>query len=128
MGQLGEVCLGGLSCQASGTHGSGSILLARRRQEDDKESDAVQPLPVPPWAAGNTPEPVALDGGSQVDVTSYVRFETNFADIDYGVLDIQVYFTHEGSPVNAYLLHYFAFTQDYDKCGRAVEGRAENFA
>ena len=30
--------------------------------------------PVPPWANGNTPEPVSLDVGNLVDVTPYVRF------------------------------------------------------
>ena len=48
--------------------------------------------------------------------------ETNFADIDYGVLDIQVYF------MNVYLLHYFALTPEYNKNETAVEGWAENFS
>lgn len=56
---------------------------------------ALRPLPAPPWKAVHAPEPVALDEGGQVDVTPYVRFETGHNDINYGVLDIQVYFMHE---------------------------------
>ena len=89
---------------------------------------AAQLLPAPPWEAARTPEPVALDEGGQIDVTAYVRFETGFDDIDYGVLDIQVYFRHGKQRVNVYPLHYFALTQEYPKTGRAVEGWAENFA
>ena len=48
--------------------------------------------PVPPWAVGNTPEPVSLDIDGFVDVSAYVRLEENLADINYGVLDIQVNF------------------------------------
>ena len=57
---------------------------------------AAQMATLPPWAAGNTPEPVLLDGDNQVDVTPYVRFETGFENIDYGVLDVQVSFQHDG--------------------------------
>ena len=83
--------------------------------------------PVPPWVAGNTPEPVSLDVGNQVDVTPYVRFETGHDDINYGVLDIQVCFMHEGRNTNVYLLHYFALAEDYDKNGTLVHGWDENF-
>ena len=69
-----------------------------------------------------------LDVGNQVDVTPYVRFETGHDDINYGVLDIQVCFMHEGRNTNVYLLHYFALAEDYDKNGTLVHGWDENFA
>ena len=83
---------------------------------------------LPLWATGNAPEPVQLDGDNQTDVTPYVRFETGFNDIDYGVLDAEVSFQQEGHPVNMYLLHYFALTEHYDKNGTPVEGWMEQFS
>ena len=56
--------------------------------------------PVPPWAVGNTPEPVSLDIDGFIDVVAYVRLEEDLSDIQYGVLDIQVNFHHEGSLMN----------------------------
>ena len=83
--------------------------------------------PVPPWAVGNTPEPVSLDIDCFVDVTPYVRFETGHSDIDYGVLDIQVSFQHEGRHTSVYLLHYFALAENYPKCGAVIAGWVDNF-
>ena len=82
---------------------------------------------LPPWATGQVPEPVQLDCGNQIDVTPYVRFETGFNDIDYGVLDVEVSFQQEGHPVNMYLLHYFALTERYDKNGTPVDGWLDQF-
>ena len=79
--------------------------------------------PVPPWAAGNTFEPVSLDVGNNVDVTPYVRFEANHSDINYGVLDIQVCFMHERSKTNV----YFALAENYDKNGTLPQGWNDNF-
>ena len=68
--------------------------------------------PVPPWAVGNTPEPVSLDIDGFIDVVAYVRLEEDLSDIQYGVLDIQVNFHHEGSLMNVYLLHFFALAEN----------------
>ena len=83
--------------------------------------------PVPPWAVGKTPEPVSLDIDCFVDVTPYVRFETGHNDIDYGVLDIQVSFQHEGRHTSVYLLHCFALAENYPKCAAVVPGWMDNF-
>ena len=53
--------------------------------------------PVPPWAVGDTPEPVSLDIDDFVNVSAYVRLEDDCPDIHYGVLDVQVNFHHEGN-------------------------------
>ena len=90
---------------------------------------AAQLLPVPPWEAARAPEPVALDEGGQIDVTAYARFETGFDDIDYGVLDIQVYFRHGAQHVNVYPLALLSrLLRSILRPDRAVEGWAENFA
>ena len=83
--------------------------------------------PVPPWAVGNTPEPVSLDIDCFVDVTPYVRFETGHSDIDYGVLDIQASFQNEGRHTSVYLLHCFALAENYPKCAAVVAGWMDNF-
>ena len=80
-----------------------------------------------PWAVGNTPEPVSLDIDGFVDVTPYVRFETGHDDIDYGVLDIQVSFQHEGRRTNVYLLHCFALAENYAKYAAVVPGWMDSF-
>ena len=79
--------------------------------------------PVPPWAVGNTPEPVSLDIDCFVDVTPYVRFETGHSDIDHGVLDIQVCFQHDGRHTSVCLLHCFALAENCPKCSAVVAGR-----
>ena len=71
--------------------------------------------PTPPWAVGSTPEPVSLDVDDFVDVTNYVRFEEQLEDIDYGVLDIQLTFRHEGHLFDVYLVHAFALAETYPK-------------
>ena len=74
--------------------------------------------PVPPWAVGNTPEPVSLDVDGFIDVSASVRLEDDLTDIQYGVLDIQVNFHHEGSLMNMYLLHFFDASRKLSKmCG-----------
>lgn len=82
---------------------------------------------LPPWAADHLPEPVQLDSGNQIDVTHYVRFETGFDDIDYGVLDVEVSFQQSGHPVHIYLLHYFALTERYDKNSNLYDGWRDQF-
>ena len=82
---------------------------------------------LPPWATDHLLEPVQLDSGNQIDVTPYVRFETGFNDIDYGVLDVEVSFQQEGYPVHMYLLHYFALTERYDKNGNLPDGWRDQF-
>ena len=83
--------------------------------------------PVPPWAVGNTPEPVSLDIDGFVDVSAYVRLEEDLPDIQYGVLDIQVNFHHEGSLMNVYLLHFFALAENYGRCAAVVPGWQDGF-
>ena len=82
---------------------------------------------LPPWATSQLLEPVQLDNGNQIDVTPYVRFETAFDDIDYGVLDVEVAYQQEGHPVHMYLLHYFALTERRDKNGNLCEGWRDQF-
>ena len=84
--------------------------------------------PVPPWAVGNTPEPVSLDIDGFIDVSAYVRLEEGLSDIKYGVLDIQVNFHHEGSLMNVYLLHFFALAENYGKCAAVVPGWIDGFS
>ena len=84
--------------------------------------------PVPPWAVGNTPEPVSLDIDGFIDVSAYVRLEEDLTDIKYGVLDIQVNFHHEGSLMNVYLLHFFALAENYGKCAAVVPGWMDGFS
>ena len=83
--------------------------------------------PVPPWAVGNTPEPVSLDIDGFIDVSAYVRLEDDLPDIHYGVLDIQVNFHHEGSLMNVYLLHFFALAETYPRCAAVVPGWKDGF-
>ena len=54
--------------------------------------------------------------------------EERHDDIDYGVLDIQVSFQHEGSHTNVYLLHFFALAENYGKCAAVVPGWMDSFA
>ena len=83
--------------------------------------------PVPPWAVGNTPEPVSLDIDGFVDVSAYVRFEETLPDIQYGVLDIQVNFHHQDNLMNVYFLHFFALAENYPRCAAAVPGWQDGF-
>ena len=83
--------------------------------------------PVLPWAVGNTPEPVSLDIDAFIDVSAYVRLEEDLSDIQYGVLDIQVNFHHEGSLMNVYLLHFFALAENYGRCAAVVPGWKDGF-
>ena len=83
--------------------------------------------PMPPWAVGNTPEPVSLDIDGFVDVSAYVRLEETCQDIHYGVLDIQVNFHHEGSLMNVYMLHFFALEENYPRCAAGVQGWKDGF-
>ena len=83
--------------------------------------------PVPPWAVGNTPEPVSLDIDGFVDVSAYVRLEDRCPDIHYGVLDIQVNFHHEGNLMNVYMLHFFALAENYPRCAAVVQGWKDGF-
>ena len=84
--------------------------------------------PLPPWAVGNTPEPVSLDIDGFVDVSAYVRLEATCQDIHYGVLDIQVNFHHEGSLMNVYMLHFFALEENYPRCAAGVQGWKDGFS
>ena len=52
---------------------------------------------------------------------------TGHDDIDYGVLDIQVSFQHEGRHTSVYLLHCFALAENYPKCASVVPGWMDNF-
>ena len=81
----------------------------------------------PPWSPNQSRESVPLDCDSDIDVTQFVRFETLFDDIDYGVLDVVVSFRHEGHLVHMYLLHYFALTERYDKNSSLYEGWKDMF-
>ena len=83
--------------------------------------------PVPPWAVGNTPEPVSLDIDGFIDVSACVRLEEDLSDIQCGVLDIQVNFHHEGSLMNVYLLHFFALAENYGRCAAVVPGWQDGF-
>ena len=56
-----------------------------------------------------------MDHDGDIDVSQFVRFETQFGDIDHGVLDVVVSFWHEGQLAHMYLLHYFALTERHDK-------------
>ena len=84
--------------------------------------------PTPPWAVGSTPEPVSLDVDDFVDVTNYVRFEEQLEDIDYGVLDIQLTFRHEGHLFDVYLVHAFALAETYPKNSSVVPGWMDGFS
>ena len=83
--------------------------------------------PVPPWAVGNTPEPVSLDIDGFVNVSAYVRYEDQCPDIHYGVLGIQVNFHHEGSLMNVYMLHFFALEENHPRCSAVVQGWKDGF-
>ena len=84
--------------------------------------------PVPPWAVGDTPEPVSLDIDDFVNVSAYVRLEDDCPDIHYGVLDVQVNFHHEGNLMNVYMLHFFALEENYPTCAAVVQGWKDGFA
>ena len=58
---------------------------------------------------------------------SSVCFETGHDDIDYGVLDIQVSFQHEGRHTSVYLLHCFALAENYPKCSSVVPVWMDSF-
>ena len=62
-----------------------------------------------------------------MDVTPYVRFETGHEDINYGVLDVNVRFTHDQRAVSCYLLHFFPLGQVDQSHKRAIDGWAEGF-
>lgn len=83
---------------------------------------AVRLLPAPPCN-----EPVSLDEEDRVDVTPYVRFEKGHGDINYGVLGVNVHFTHDQQVVRRYLLHFFPLGQIDQRHKRAIEGWAEGF-
>ena len=82
---------------------------------------------LPPWSPHLLREPVQLDQDGVIDVSQFVRFETHFGDIDYGVLDVVVSFYSEGQLVHMYLLHYFALTERHDKNSCLYDGWQDMF-
>ena len=62
-----------------------------------------------------------------IDVSQFVRFETQFDDIDCGVLDVVVSFWNEGQLIRMYLLHCFALTERYDKNSSLYAGWQDMF-
>ena len=65
------------------------LLTFARRELDNWALLLAMMPPVPPWAAGNVPEPVPLDIDGFVDVSACVRLE-EMSGCSLGVLDIQV--------------------------------------